>query len=144
MTRALQRGASRCLSGLGYGVLTEVPLPNGQRADVMGLSAAGEILIVEIKSCLADFRMDRKWQGYREYCDRLCFAVAPDFPEIALPEDVGLIVADGFGGEFLRQAPLTALSSARRKAMTIAFARLGAHRLMLNADPFARTGLETC
>lgn len=135
VTRQLQRGTARYLTGLGYGVVTEMPLPNGLRADVVGLSATGEILIVEIKSCLEDFRADQKWQGYRAYCDRLAFAVAPEFPEDVLPADVGLIVADAYGADTLRQAATVPLPAARRKALMIAFARLAAGRLQLRLDP---------
>ena len=135
MTRLLLRGTARYLTSLGYGVVTEMPLPNGLRADLVGLSAAGEILIVEIKSCLEDYRADAKWQAYRDYCDRLSFAVATDFPGHVLPDDVGLIVADAYGADFIRESPATLLAAARRKTMMIAFARLAAARLQLQLDP---------
>jgi hypothetical protein len=76
-----------------------------RRADVAGLSDGGEIWIVEIKSCLEDFRADQKWPEYREFCDRLFFAVAPDFPREVLPQETGLIIADRYGGEIVRPAP---------------------------------------
>ena len=38
------------------------------------------------------------------------------------------MVCDGFGGAVLRDAPLTPLAPARRKALTIAFARMAAMR----------------
>ena len=60
----------------------------------MAIGAGAEIWIVEIKSCAADFRSDRKWQEYRLYCDRLLFAVAPEFPAAMLPVDAGLMIAD--------------------------------------------------
>jgi hypothetical protein len=138
MTRLLLRGTARYLSSLGYGVVAEMPLPNGLRADLVGLSAAGEILIVEIKSCVEDYRADRKWQAYRDYCDQLFFAVASDFPHQMLSDDSGLIVADAYGGDILRQGSPVLLTSARRKAMIIAFARLAAGRLQLHLDPQAR------
>jgi len=54
--------------------------------------------------------------------------VAPEFPREILPEEPGLIVADGFGGAVLREAPVASLAGARRKALTLAFARLAALR----------------
>jgi len=39
-------------------------------------------------------------------------------------------VADGFGGAVLRDAPAAPLAPARRKALTVAFARLGAMRTL--------------
>jgi hypothetical protein len=59
-----------------------------------------------VKSSIEDFRADRKWADYGPYCDAFSFAVPPDFPREVLPEDAGLIVADGFGGAVLRPAPL--------------------------------------
>ena len=81
------RGVARLLKAHGLAAVSEVALANGRRADVAGLSDSGEIWIVEIKSCLEDFRADQKWPEYREFCDRLFFAVAPDFPREVLPED---------------------------------------------------------
>ena len=127
-TAAVTRGAARLLSSLGYAPLAEVTLPNGRRADLMALGPKGEIFIVEVKSSLEDFRTDQKWTEYGPYCDAFAFAVAPEFPREILPEEPGLIVADGFGGAVLREAPVVALAGARRKALTIAFGRLAAMR----------------
>lgn len=128
VTAAVTRGAARLLTDLGYAQLAEVTLPNGRRADLMGLSPKGEIVIVEVKSGLEDYRVDRKWHEYLPYCDRFAFAVAPEFPREILPEEPGLIVCDGFGGAVLREPPATPLAGARRKALTIAFGRLAAMR----------------
>jgi hypothetical protein len=113
---------------LGYAPLAEVGLPNGRRADLMAVGPKGEIVIVEVKSSLEDYRCDRKWGEYMPYCDAFYFAVAPEFPREILPEGPGLIVADGFGGAVLVDAPVEPLAPARRKALTLAFARLAAMR----------------
>ena len=127
-TATVTRGATRLLVALGYAPLAEVTLPNGRRADLMALGPKGQILIVEVKSGVEDFRVDLKWPEYRPYCDAFAFAVAPEFPREILPQEPGLIVADGFGGAILREAPVDALAGARRKALTLAFARLAALR----------------
>jgi len=127
-TDAVTRGAGRLMAALGYAPLLEVTLPNGRRADIMALGPRGEIAISEVKSGLDDFRTDRKWHEYAPFCDAFYFAVAPEFPREILPETPGLIVADGFGGAVLREAPVTALAGARRKALIIAFGRLAALR----------------
>jgi hypothetical protein len=124
------RGAARLLADMGYAPLLEVGLPNGRRADVMALGRKGDIVIVEVKSGPEDYRVDRKWPEYAPYCDAFFFAVAPEFPQRLLPDHLGLIVADGFGGAVLRDAPLTPLAPARRKALTVAFGRLAALRTM--------------
>lgn len=128
ITATVTRGAARLLAALGYAPLAEVTLPNGRRADLMALGRKGEIFIVEVKSSIEDFRTDQKWGEYAPYCDAFAFAVSPEFPREILPEEPGLIVADGFGGAVLREAPLIPLAGARRKALTLAFARLAALR----------------
>jgi hypothetical protein len=129
------RGVGRLLLAYGYAPLNEVTLANGRRADVIGVSEGAEIWIVEIKSCLEDFRFDQKWPEYRDFCDRLFFAVGPDFPRAHLPLDTGLIVADRWGGEILRPAPDHKLAPARRRAMTLQLARAAALRLQAVLDP---------
>lgn len=130
ITEAVTRGAARLMISLGHSPLTEVKLPNGRRADVMALGRRGEIVIVEVKSVLEDYRVDRKWGEYGPYCDRFYFAVGPNFPREILPEGPGLIIADGFGGAILIDAPHTPLAGARRKALTVGFGRLAAMRAL--------------
>ena len=129
-TLGVTRGAARLLADMGYAPLLEVGLPNGRRADVMALGRKGDIVIVEVKSGPEDYRVDRKWPEYRPFCDAFFFAVGPEFPQSLLPDHPGLIVADGFGGAVVRDAPLASLAPARRKALTIAFGRLAAMRTM--------------
>jgi hypothetical protein len=131
----LQRGVCRAFRALGLSVVTELPLANGRRADVVGLSPSGDVLIVEIKSCLIDYRTDAKWQDYLDFCDRLYFAVAADFPHEVIPEDAGLILADRYGAELVREGVEERLSAARRKAMMLCFARAAALRLQFHLDP---------
>ena len=54
---------------------------------------------------MADFRADRKWPDYADFCDRFYFAVPEDFPADILPRDAGLILADGYGAAIAREAP---------------------------------------
>lgn len=128
-TARLARGVQRFWADLGYAPLLEVPLANGRRADVVALGPKGDLVIVEIKSGLADYVADAKWPDYLEFADRFFFAVDAAFPHDLIPDDVGLIVADGFGGAIIRPSAEAPLAPARRKAMTLAFARLAAARL---------------
>ena len=131
----LQRGVCRALRALGLSVVTELSLANGRRADVVALSGGGDVLIVEIKSCLLDYQTDGKWQDYRAFCDRLYFAVNADFPCEIIPVQAGLILADRFGAELVREPTEARLSAARRKATMLNFARAAALRLQLHLDP---------
>jgi len=136
----VQRGVCRHFAAQGVAPLTEVTLANGRRADIIALGRGGEIAIVEIKTSLADWRADAKWPDYHAYCDRLFFAVPADFPRHHLPATTGLLVADRYGAEVLREAPMDKLSAARRKAVTLRIARAGALRLSHLADPQAGIG----
>lgn len=139
---AIQRGTCRFLRALGHSVVTELPLSTGHRADVMSLERTGEIWIVEIKSSLADFQADAKWPEYRGHCDRFFFAVMSDFPQDVLPDETGLILADRFGGELMREAPQHKLAGGRRKAVTLRFARAAASRLHTTIDPGVTGGFQ--
>ena len=101
----IARGTARLLHAHGFSMVSELPLPSGRRADLVALDAGGEIWIVEIKSSVADFRADQKWQDYRLHCDRLFFATSLEVPCEIFPPDTGLIVADAFGAEFKCDAP---------------------------------------
>lgn len=131
----LVRGVSRALDELGYASLAEFPLANGRRADILALSKSGQFIIVEIKSSVADFRADHKWSAYRDFSDRLYFGVAEGFPTALIPEECGLIVADGFGAAFVRHGSPSPLAPARRRALTLRFAMAAAARLRRQLDP---------
>jgi hypothetical protein len=133
----LTRGICRAFDQLGYASLVEFPLINGRRADILGLGRAGDLLIVEIKSSVADFRADRKWASYRDFADRLYFAVPSHFPQALIPEECGLMVADPFGAALLRDGQTIPLSPGRRRALTLRFARIAAARLRRSLDPEA-------
>lgn len=123
------RGVLRLLFEHGYAGVTEMTLANGRRADVAAIGQDGKVIIVEIKSSVADFKTDTKWPEYEGYCDRFFFAVEDAFPRDLIPEHTGLIIADAFGGAFLREPVEAKLAPARRKALTLRFARLAANRL---------------
>jgi hypothetical protein len=125
----------RALRTLGHSVVTELPLANGRRADVVALSPGGDIWIVEIKSCLIDYQTDGKWTEYLAHCDRLYFAVTPDFPVEVIPEDAGLMLADRYGAHLMREPVEERLNAARRKAIMLCFARAAALRLQRHLDP---------
>lgn len=135
----LTRGVLRAFHAQGIAALPEVKLGNGLRADVLGLDRKGRALLVEVKSSRADFRADGKWPGYLEYCDFFYFAVPADFPQDILPADSGLLIADGYGATLVRPAAeREALKAARRRALTLSFARQAARRLLRVTDPGER------
>jgi hypothetical protein len=139
MAQNVSRGTFRLLHQLGIAGLPEMPLPSGRRADILGLKSDTGIIIVEIKSSIADFRSDEKWPAYRAYCDQLYFAIPQTLPIDIMPPETGLIVADAYGAALIREAPLHKIAPATRRALMLRFARTAAQRLQELYDPAAFT-----
>jgi hypothetical protein len=133
---AISRGVMRYLRACRFSAITELPLANSRRADILAVGQTGEVLIVEIKSSVTDFRSDQKWKEYRDHCDRFFFAVPSEFPHQIIPDSVGLIKGDAYGAELIRESDYAPLSSARRKAVLIRFARISADRYANLVDPY--------
>jgi len=133
--QTIARGLCRHLAQAGFSTLTELILPNGRRVDVIGVDRTGRILVAEIKSSIEDYRSDRKWQEYREYCDRFYFAVAESFPRALILEGCGLFVADAYGAAMLRDCADVPINGSRRRALLLRFATIAADRLRGLTDP---------
>lgn len=133
--RTLARGVCRHLLSHDFVSVEELSPASGLRVDVMALGPRGEIWVIECKSSRADFASDCKWQGYLEFCDRFFWAVDDAFPTGLLPEDTGLIIADGYDAEIVRYGPESRLAGARRRALTQKFARQAALRWHAARDP---------
>lgn len=128
-TGLLTRGVCRLFGGLGFGTLTEFKLSNGRRVDVMAIDRNGDFVIVEIKSTVADYRADRKWHEYLEYCERFYFAVPAGFPVELLPADCGLIVADPYDAAVRRESFSRRVNANRKRRQLIRFALVASDRL---------------
>ncbi len=121
--------------------VSEMALKNGRRADLMGVDAKGHIVIVEIKVARSDLLGDAKWPDYLDFCDRFYWGVPPELDRTPLdseayaPGSCGVIVADGYGAEILRPAPLAPLAPARRKAQMEQLARVAMRRHTALLDP---------
>ena len=137
----VRRAAARFCLIVGWAPLHEVPLPNGRRADILALRPDGGFVCIEVKSGPRDFLVDSKWPEYRDFSDALFFAVDTDFPQMMLPPETGLIVADGLEAAMLRDAPAHPLASAKRRSLTQRFAMLAASRLATAEDPAGRAAV---
>ena len=135
MALMVARGVRRMLRAHGFASVTELALLSGRRADVVALHGDGTLHIIEIKSSVADFRADSKWQEYRGHCDRLFFAIPQVVPPEIMPADAGLLVADAYGAHLLREAPEHRLLPATRRAILLRFAQAAADRLHNLWDP---------
>jgi hypothetical protein len=134
------RGVTRLFCRRDLFAMCEVPLPNGRRADLMGIDPKGQLTIVEIKVSRADLTGDAKWTDYLDYCDNFFWAVPGHLAGLLeehrfLPEEAGVIVADRYDAAIVREAPIRPLAAARRKAELLRFARRAARRLSAQVDP---------
>jgi hypothetical protein len=135
------RGVTRMFCRADTYAICEVPLPNGRRADMVAIDARGRLVIVEIKVSRADLLADHKWADYLDYCDLFYWAVPGGFALEPFEQDgfglgcAGLILADRYDAEVIREAPCRPLAAARRKAETLRFARRAARRLAGDLDP---------
>jgi hypothetical protein len=139
--QAVARGICRLFARNDIWCLSEMPLRSNRRADLMGIDAKGQLVIVEIKVSRADLLGDGKWTDYLDHCDRFYWGLATHLDracmetEAFLPGRCGLIVADGYDAEILRPAPTVPLNAARRKAETERLARAALRRQQGLIDP---------
>jgi len=126
---AVRTGVERWFGEMGWATLPELTLKTGRRADLIALSPKGAITIVEVKSSVADWQAGNKGPEYRGFCDQLFFATLPDVPADIFPADTGLIIADSYGADVVRQADEHRINAARRKELHLRFARVSASRL---------------
>ena len=133
------RGVTRLLFRHDLMTVCEVPLDGGRRADLMALDSQGRITVVEVKVSRADLLGDGKWPDYLAHCDRFFWAVPAGFDlhpfdgPAFLPERTGVIVADRYDAEIVREAPTAPLPAHVRKRCTLA--RRAARRLASLGDP---------
>ena len=138
---AVARGICRLLARNDIWALSEMPLRNGRRADLMGIDPKGRIVIVEIKTARGDLLGDAKWPDYLEFCDRFYWGLPPELDRGCLegeafrPDCCGVIVADGYDAEIVRPAPSRPLAAARRKVEVERLARTALRRQLVGLDP---------
>jgi len=59
-----------------------------------------DLIGVEIKSCLADFKADKKWEEYLDFCHYFCFAIPAKNQELlasiesCVPKSIGILGVD--------------------------------------------------
>lgn len=140
---AVCRGVTRMLLRHDLVAIPEVPLDGGRRADLMAVDARGQLVVVEIKVSRADLMGDAKWPDYLAHCDRYFWAVPAGFDTSPLdaptflPGRTGIIVADRYDAEIVREAATVPLPAHVRRRCTLAFARRAARRTIALTDPDA-------
>lgn len=90
-----------------------------RRADVLGINTKGEVVCCEVKTSIQDFRRDKKWKDYLEYCNKFYFSFPQHLYEkhkeeirkTAKEENVGILILSQDSGYVKSVAP------ARRREM---------------------------
>jgi len=103
LTKVVTRSITSYLVKKGYSVENELAvLPWGKRrADIVGIRLNGEICIIEVKSCKADFKSDSKYKEYLPFCNKMYIAVPPNSEWINEYKD--MLKQDGIGILILNQ-----------------------------------------
>lgn len=83
------------------------------RADVVAMNMGGGIDIIEVKSSVADFRSDKKMEGYRKYCDKAYIACSKE-----VYDKIKDKVLPGFGVYVVGPNSIYVAKRARYKAMS--------------------------
>jgi len=95
-------------------------IPKGRlRVDVLGMNLKRNVVIVEIKSGVQDFRSDRKWHLYRNFCSQFFFAMDNDtFQKVkaSIPPGVGVFVV-GERPPRKRNYPIKVVRRAEKKEL---------------------------
>lgn len=76
------------------------------RADVVASNMGAYVVIVEVKSSVADFRSDKKWTNYQEFSNKLYFALSPEVYEKVrdkIPKGVGIFLVYESGHAKIKQ-----------------------------------------
>ena len=131
----IARGVMRHFAQIGLSSLSEFSPTAGLRVDIITFGISDEIWIIECKSGQSDFKSDKKWQNYLEWCDRYFWAVDANFPIDILPPDTGIIIADAYDASILRDSLLNRLSAARRKKIMKSVTKSACNRLLKHIDP---------
>jgi hypothetical protein len=138
---AVARGIARLFARNDIWCLPEMMLKGGRRADLMGIDAKGQVILVEIKVSRADLLGDTKWPDYLDHCDRFYWGLAAHLDRAVMDTDLfrpavcGIIVADGYDAEIVRPAPLRPMAAARRKVEVERLARAALRRQVVANDP---------
>lgn len=109
IAESLKQAAAFHFFRYGYSVSFELGIQSWgrRRVDVIGSKISGDLVIVEVKSSVADFSTDHKWTEYLPYADRVYLIFTKEVarkinlkPELKarIPKRVGVMVLgdDGY------------------------------------------------
>tara|TARA_Y100001963_G_scaffold158990_1_gene260723 strand:- start:1752 stop:2234 length:483 start_codon:yes stop_codon:yes gene_type:complete len=98
-TKALRRAVAYYYVKKNFSCHKEVGLTSWGKllADLVCFNYKGELVIVEIKSCWADYSSDTKWHKYLPFADKMYFAITEDLFESKGQQIINDIKQHGIG-----------------------------------------------
>lgn len=105
---ALKKASAFMFFRYRYSMAYEVGLQSWgtRRADVIGNKISGDLVLIEVKSSVADFKSDAKWHEYLKFADRVYLAFTVDVARkinkdkelmSRIPSRVGVLVLSEYG-----------------------------------------------
>ncbi|QDH83400.1 hypothetical protein [Achromobacter phage Motura] len=82
------------------------------RADILAMSMSQEIIVVEIKSSVADFRSDKKMHLYLDYCNKAYLACS-----LEVYKKIKADIHPGFGVMIIGEKSVRVIKNAKRRDM---------------------------
>lgn len=114
ITKGLIRASTSYLLKLGYSCTTEIGIQRrGRRkVDVLAINLRSELIICEVKSGIADFRTDKKWQTYLPHCNKFYWVFTHETAQLLESEfanfkklGCGVLVLDKVTGYLKAKVP---------------------------------------
>lgn len=101
-SKFIRNEVAKYLTKKGYSCHYEVGLNKGgkARSDIFAFNYKRDVIVVEVKSCAADYLSDSKWTTYLPFCNKMYmavdtdFIVTIDFLETIKQHSVGLLIVD--------------------------------------------------
>ena len=135
LSRKIMQETLRFLSNKGYKTITEFALPNKKRVDIIALNCKKEILIIEVKSKINDFKNDKKWKKYLNYCNYFYFALNKYPKNLKIYENVGIIEINNKKNEIKKRASYVKMPEKKRNNIIFSFALSAASKFHRLIDP---------
>ena len=135
LSRKIMQETLRFLSNKGYKTITEFALPNKKRVDIIALNCKKEILIIEVKSKINDFKNDKKWKKYLNYCNYFYFALNKYPKNLKIYENVGIIEINNKKNEIKKRASYVKMPEEKRNNIIFSFALSAASKFHRLIDP---------
>lgn len=130
-TKLLKRAALSYFLKKGYSCHFELGcMPWGRRiCDMVGLNLKGDVVIVEVKQSIQDFKTDTKWESYLDHCNKFYFLLPYDIYEkykdlihtkIKSNKNAGLLVLthSGYCRVFISAKQMKMLGANKRNIIT--------------------------